>query len=100
MSRGGLGCSSTPLAQAVSYINEASGSGPASPGFSKRDHFFSKYYAEHGTSRYFVGTVTCHRLWSSRDITKYGSTLYIGMDEVLAHHACTFENSELHFHLQ
>ena len=31
-------------------------------------------------------------------ITKYGSTLYIGMDEVLAHYACTFENSDLHFH--
>ena len=43
---GGLGCSSTPLAQAVLYIViEASGSGPASPGFSKRDHFFWKYYA-------------------------------------------------------
>ena len=27
-------------------------------------------------------------------ITPYGSTLYIiGMDEVLAHYACTFENS-------
>ena len=25
-------------------------------------------------------------------ITKYGSTLYIGMDEVLAHYACTFQN--------
>ena len=33
-------------------------------------------------------------------ITKYGSTLYIGMNEVLAHHACTFENSDLHFHFQ
>ena len=33
-------------------------------------------------------------------ITKYGSTLYIGMDEVLAHYACTFEISELHFHFQ
>ena len=32
--------------------------------------------------------------------TKYGSTLYIGMDEVLAHYACTFENSDLHFHFQ
>ena len=32
-------------------------------------------------------------------ITKYGSTLYIGMDEVLAHYVCTFENSDLHFHL-
>ena len=26
-------------------------------------------------------------------ITKYSSTLYIGMDEVLAHYACTLENS-------
>ena len=33
-------------------------------------------------------------------ITKYGSTLYIGMDKVLAHYACTFENSDLHFHFQ
>ena len=33
-------------------------------------------------------------------ITKYGSTLYIGMDEVLAHYACTFEISNLHFHFQ
>ena len=65
---GGLGCSSTPLAQAVSYIIGASGSGPASPGFSKRDYFFSKYYAWHGTSRCFVGTVTCHCLCTSRDI--------------------------------
>ena len=65
----GLGCSSTPLAQAVSYIKEASGSGPVSPGLSTRDNFFSKYYAWHGTSRYFVGTVTCHCLWTScRDI--------------------------------
>ena len=30
--------------------------------------------------------------------TKYGSTLYIGMEEVLAHYACTFKNSNLHFH--
>ena len=29
-------------------------------------------------------------LWSHAFITKYGSTLYIGMDEVLAHYACTF----------
>ena len=64
---GGLGCSSTPLAQAVKYIIEASGSSPVSPGFSKRDHFFSKYYAWHGTSKYFVGTVTCHCLCYSRD---------------------------------
>ena len=26
-------------------------------------------------------------------ITKYGSTLYIGMDKVLAHYACIFKNS-------
>ena len=38
-----------------------------SPGFSKQDHFFSKYYAWHGTSKYFVGTVTCHSLCASRD---------------------------------
>ena len=63
---GGLGCSSTPLAQAVQYI-EAGGSSPASPGFSKRDHIFSTYYAWHGTSKYFVGTVTCHSLCASRD---------------------------------
>ena len=36
----------------------------------------------------------------STTITKYDSTLYIGMDEVLAHYACTFENSNLHFHFQ
>ena len=28
-------------------------------------------------------------------ITKYSSTLYIGMDEVLDY-ACTFKNSDLH----
>ena len=33
-------------------------------------------------------------------ITKYGRTLYIGMDEVLAHYASTFENLDLHFHFQ
>ena len=32
-------------------------------------------------------------------ITKYGSTLYIGMDEVLAHYACTFKILDVHFHL-
>ena len=31
---------------------------------------------------------------------KNGSTLYIGMDKVLAHYACKFENSDLHFHFQ
>ena len=31
-------------------------------------------------------------------IKKYGSTLYnIGMDKVLSHYACTFENFDLHF---
>ena len=33
-------------------------------------------------------------------ITKYGSTLYIGMDEVLAHYACIFEILDLHFYFQ
>ena len=33
-------------------------------------------------------------------VTKYGSTLYIGMDEVFAQYAYTFENSDLHFHFQ
>ena len=33
-------------------------------------------------------------------ITKYGSTLYIGMDEVFQHHAHTFEKSNLNFHFQ
>ena len=33
-------------------------------------------------------------------IIKYGSTLYIGMDEVLAYYACTFEISDLHFYFQ
>ena len=32
--------------------------------------------------------------------TKYGSTLYIGMDEVFQHHAHTFEKSDLNFHFQ
>ena len=33
-------------------------------------------------------------------ITKYGSTLYIGMDKVFQHHAHTFEKSNLNFHFQ
>ena len=33
-------------------------------------------------------------------ITKYVSTLYIGMDEVFQHHAQTFEKSDLNFHFQ
>ena len=58
------------------------------------------------TSQAFLFTVHCSRAFSFRydsalfPITKYGSTLYIGMDEVLAHYACTFENSNLHFHFQ
>ena len=44
--------------------------------------------------------VQCTQLFWDIYITKYGSTLYIGMDEVLAHYACTFENSDLHFHFQ
>ena len=32
--------------------------------------------------------------------TKYGSALYIGMNDVLDHHACLFKNSNLHFHFQ
>ena len=67
MSTGGLRVLEHTLAQSVSYINEAKGSGPASPGFSKRDHFFSKYYAWHDISKYGVGTVTCHCLCASRD---------------------------------
>ena len=35
-------------------------------------------------------------LLDNNGITKYSSTLYIGMDEVFAHYACTFENSDLH----
>ena len=41
-----------------------------------------------------------HTCMYTMHITKFGSTLYIGMDEVLAHYACTFENSKLHFHFQ
>ena len=33
-------------------------------------------------------------------ITKYGSTLYIGMDEVFQHLAHTFEKSNLNFQFQ
>ena len=33
-------------------------------------------------------------------ITKYGSTLYIGMDKDFQHHAHTFEKSDLNFHFQ
>ena len=61
-----------PLAQAVSYIiieASSSGCGPASPGFSKRDHYFSS------TSKYFVGTITCHSLCSSGDIINFGDCI-------------------------
>ena len=44
----------------------------------------------------FLTAIGC----SSHLVTKYGSTLYIGIDEVLAHYACTFENSDLHFNFQ
>ena len=37
--------------------------------------------------------------WSSL-FTKYGSALYIGMDEVFQHHAHKFEKSDLNFHFQ
>ena len=37
------------------------------------------------------------KYFSTHYITKYGSTLYTGMDEVLAHYAFTYENSNLHF---
>ena len=37
------------------------------------------------------------RLKCTGIITKYGSTLYIGMDEVSHHHAHTFEKSDLKF---
>ena len=65
---GGLGCSSTPLAQAVSYIIEASGNGQASPGFSNGtiSSRSAMHGIRHGTSKYFVGTVNCHCLCPSR----------------------------------
>ena len=44
-------------------------------------------------TRYLLQTNSGH-------ITKYGSTLYIGMDEVFQHHAHTFEKSNLNFHFQ
>ena len=40
------------------------------------------------------------RVTSVCNITKYGSTLYIGMDEVFQHHAHTFEEFDLNFHFQ
>ena len=39
-----------------------------------------------------------HSCTNSLLITKYGSTLYIGMDEVFQHYAHTFEKSNLNFH--
>ena len=43
-----------------------------------------------------------HRYCNSKQlyITKYGSTLYIGMDKVFQHHAHKFEKSDLNFHFQ
>ena len=32
--------------------------------------------------------------------TSSQSTVVLWMDEVLAHYACTFKNSDLHFHFQ
>ena len=49
---------------------------------------------------FFIHWLVCISVLVDRAITKYGSTLYIGMDEVLAHYACTFEDSDLHFHFQ
>ena len=43
---------------------------------------------------------TSHYTWHTEFITKYGSTLYIGMDEVSQHHAHTFEKSNLNFHFK
>ena len=42
----------------------------------------------------------CTFIFTINSITKYGSTLYIGMDEVFQHHAHTFEKSNLNFHFQ
>ena len=43
---------------------------------------------------------TCALVSAYIDITKYGSTLYIGMDEVSQHHGHTFEKSNLNFQFQ
>ena len=53
-------------------------------------------------SSIFLASQTLHPLqWvGAMLITKYGSSLYIGMDEVFSHYASTFENSDLHFHFQ
>ena len=49
---------------------------------------------------FFVIYIISGIISEEKAITKYGNTLYIGMDEVLTHYACTFENSSLHFHFQ
>ena len=48
----------------------------------------------------YIHRIIVHSYSVFLHITKYSSTLYIGMDEVLAHYACTFEISDLHFHFQ
>ena len=61
-----------------------------------------------GSGQAARSTVAVLRPWSwnavvlakTLHVTKYGSTLYIGMDEVVAHYACTFENSHLYFYFQ
>ena len=60
-------------------------------------------YGAAGPGKVCIGKVWSgcyHKCLGFKLITKYGSTLYIGMDEVLANYACTFENSDLHFHFQ
>ena len=47
-----------------------------------------------------VETQLSEELVCKFSITKYGSTLYIGMDEVFQHRAHTFEKSNLNFHFQ
>ena len=58
--------------------------------------------AEHHSARQIIpccnSQIVC--MYVCMYITKYSSTLYIGMDKVLAHYACTFKNSDLHFHFQ
>ena len=49
---------------------------------------------------YMMGLMFGQSLMVTGVITKYGSTLYIGMDEVFQHHAHTFEKSNLNFHFQ
>ena len=38
--------------------------------------------------------------WYANSVSQSTVVLCIGMDEVLAHYACKFENSDLHFHFQ